>query len=120
MGRHTMALSADVRRCLLDYPWPGNVRELQNAIERAVVVSSGDTIEVRDLPSRVAAGTPSPGSGTLAEAERIHVLSVLESQDWNITRAARVLEIDRVTLYNKIKRYGLKRKGEDSRRAAGS
>ncbi len=118
MGRRPMILSPQVRQTLLDYTWPGNVRELQNAIERAVVVSSGDTIEMRDLPLRVAAGAMRPGPGSLAEAEKAHVLSVLESQDWNISRAARVLDVDRVTLYNKIKRYELKRPDDDSERRA--
>ena len=49
------------------------------------------------------------GAARLAEAERAHVLSVLEASGWNITRAARVLDVDRVTLYNKIKKYELKK-----------
>jgi DNA-binding NtrC family response regulator len=118
MGRRPMTLSPEVRQALLDYSWPGNVRELQNAIERAVVVSSGDTIEMRDLTLRVASGAARPGPGSLAEAEKAHVFSVLESQDWNISRAARVLDVDRVTLYNKIKRYGLKKTEEGSERRA--
>jgi DNA-binding NtrC family response regulator len=121
MGRRPMTLSAEVQKALLDYAWPGNVRELQNAIERAVVVGTGDTIEMRDLPLHVAAGGAHPGPGSLAEAEKAHVRAVLDSQDWNISRAARVLEVDRVTLYNKIKRYGLKKPDDGSeRRSAGS
>ena len=118
MGRRPMTLNPEVRQTLLDYTWPGNVRELQNAVERAVVVSSGDTIEMRDLPLRVAAGAARPGPGSLAEAEKAHVFSVLESQGWNISRAARVLDVDRVTLYNKIKRYGLKKTADGSERRA--
>jgi DNA-binding NtrC family response regulator len=109
MGRRPMTLSPQVQKALLDYAWPGNVRELQNAIERAVVLSPGDAIEMGGLPLHVATGAARPGSGSLAEAEKAHVGAVLDSQDWNITRAAHVLEIDRVTLYNKIKRYGLKK-----------
>ena len=121
MSRRPMALSPEVREALLGYTWPGNVRELQNAIERAVVVSTGDAIEMRDLPLHVAAGAARPGPGSLAEAEKAHVRAVLESQDWNISRAARILEVDRVTLYNKIKRYGLKKPDDGSeRRSAGS
>jgi len=121
MSRRPMALSPEVRDALLGYAWPGNVRELQNAIERAVVVSTGEAIEMRDLPLHVAAGAARPGPGSLAEAEKAHVRAVLESQDWNISRAARILEVDRVTLYNKIKRYGLKKPDDGSeRRSAGS
>jgi len=121
MSRRPMALSPEVREALLGYAWPGNVRELQNAIERAVVVSTGEAIEMRDLPLHVAAGAARPGPGSLAEAEKAHVRAVLESQDWNISRAARILEVDRVTLYNKIKRYGLKKPDDGSeRRSAGS
>jgi DNA-binding NtrC family response regulator len=110
MSRRPMRFSDDARDALAGYPWPGNVRELQNAIERAVVVGRGDVISAADLPVRVtqlkAAGA-SPGS--LAEAERAHVLAVLDANSWNITRAARVLDVDRVTLYNKIRKYELKR-----------
>ncbi len=110
MSRRPMRFSPEARDALAGYPWPGNVRELQNAIERAVVVGKGELVRALDLPLRVtqlaAAGT-APGS--LAEAERTHVLAVLEANGWNITHAARVLDVDRVTLYNKIKRYALKR-----------
>jgi DNA-binding NtrC family response regulator len=116
MSRRPMALSPEVREALLAYAWPGNVRELQNAIERAVVVSEGDTIETRDLPLHVAAVAARPGPGSLAEAERAHVRAVLDNQDWNISRAARILDVDRVTLYNKIKRYGLKKPDDGSER----
>jgi DNA-binding NtrC family response regulator len=110
MSRRPMRFSDDARDALAGYPWPGNVRELQNAIERAVVVGRGDVITAADLPVRVtqlkaAGGAP----GSLAEAERAHVLAVLDANGWNITRAARVLDVDRVTLYNKIRKYELKR-----------
>ena len=110
MNRRDLRLSADALSALSSYPWPGNVRELQNAIERAVVVGTGDVVRASDLPLRVTA-TPEngPGPGSLAEAERAHVRSVLDASGWNITRAARVLDIDRVTLYNKIRKYDLKK-----------
>jgi DNA-binding NtrC family response regulator len=110
MSRKPMRFSPEAQKALAAYPWPGNVRELQNAIERAVVVGRGDAVRAEDLPLRVtqaAAGGPGPGS--LAEAERAHVLSVLDASGWNITRAARVLDVDRVTLYNKIRKYELKK-----------
>jgi DNA-binding NtrC family response regulator len=110
MSRRPMRFSPEAQDALAAYPWPGNVRELQNAIERAVVVGRGDVVRAEDLPLRV---TQAPASGTspgsLAEAERAHVQSVLDASGWNITRAARVLDVDRVTLYNKIRKYELKK-----------
>ena len=111
MSRRPMRFSADALDALSSYPWPGNVRELQNAIERAVVVGHGDVVQGSDLPLRVtqAPGAAGPGPGSLAEAERAHVRSVLDASGWNITRAARILDVDRVTLYNKIRKYDLRK-----------
>jgi DNA-binding NtrC family response regulator len=111
MSRRPMRFSPEALDALASYPWPGNVRELQNAIERAVVVGRGEVVQAGDLPLRVTqapvAGGPGPGS--LAEAERGHVQAVLQATGWNITRAARILDVDRVTLYNKIRKYALKK-----------
>ena len=109
MSRRGVVLSPEARKALLAYTWPGNVRELQNAIERAVVVCGGACIEARDLPLHVTSSEARHSPGSLADAEREHVRLVLESAGWNITKAARILEVDRVTLYNKIRRYGLTR-----------
>ncbi|HEY4658976.1 MAG TPA: sigma 54-interacting transcriptional regulator, partial [Gemmatimonadaceae bacterium] len=110
MSRRPMRFSEEAKDALAAYPWPGNVRELQNAIERAVVVGRNEVVRTSDLPLRVTQA-PAAGNapGSLAEAERAHVLAVLEANGWNITRAARVLDVDRVTLYNKIRKYELKR-----------
>ena len=112
MSRRDMKLSPAALSALQAYTWPGNVRELQNAIERAVVVGKPPAIEVADLPLRVSGAPARPGPGSLAECEKAHIQSVLESAAWNITRAARILEVDRVTLYNKIRKYELKRKDD--------
>jgi DNA-binding NtrC family response regulator len=109
MGRKPMSFSAEALGALTRYPWPGNVRELQNAVERAVVVGTGAAVEVSDLPVHVAAAPGQPGPGSLADAEKAHIQAVLETSSWNISRAARILDVDRVTLYNKIRRYELKR-----------
>jgi DNA-binding NtrC family response regulator len=90
--------------------WPGNVRELSNAIERAMVVGKEEMIQPEDLPMRI--GARGPGNGqpdSLAEVERKHIEEVLDRTDWNITHSAEILGIDRVTVYNKIKKYGLSR-----------
>jgi transcriptional regulator with PAS, ATPase and Fis domain len=109
-NRKPMELSSSALNALRSYSWPGNVRELQNAIERAVVVGKPPTVEAGDLPLRVTdqPATP-PSRGSLADVEKAHILSVLEANQWNITKSAQLLEVDRGTLYNKIKQYGLKR-----------
>lgn len=91
------------------YAWPGNVRELENAIERAVVVCNGHRIEPAHLPI-LCAPAPSPStSESLKEVEKAHIIRILEKTNWNITKSARILEVDRSTLYSKINRYGIQR-----------
>lgn len=91
------------------YEWPGNVRELENAIERSVVVCKSQVIEPMDLP--IVCGAPAVGRNneTLKEIERTHIRDVLGKNQWNIARSARVLGIDRSTLYSKINRYGIRK-----------
>ncbi len=112
-GKHVVGLSPAVAQCLLRYAWPGNVRELQNCIERAVVFARYDEIVVDDLPEAVRAAC-APGTGmaaelspllSLDEAERQHVLRVVEAVRGNRTLAAQILNVDRKTLFRKLKRY---------------
>jgi DNA-binding NtrC family response regulator len=93
---------------LVRHRWSGNVRELANAVERAVVVGRPPAVRLGDLPLTPDETGESTGS-SLAEVEREHIQKVLEKTRWNITRGARILGIDRVTLYNKIKKYGLRK-----------
>ena len=96
------------------YPWPGNVRELANAIERALVVCRGDMIEIEHLP--IAAhlpatdGTAGRDEVSIAAVEHRHIERVLDQTGFNISRSARLLGIDRATLYNKIRKYGIERR----------
>lgn len=109
MNRPLTGVSAAAEQLLTNYDWPGNVRELQNAIERALLVCKTAKIEPADLPLHVnGANGESPGK-SLSDIERQHIKRTLEESGWNVYRAARLLEIDRVTLYNKIKKYGFKR-----------
>ncbi len=107
MDTRITSISPAAMNVLESYDWPGNVRELSNAIERAMVVGKGLSIQPEDLPLRnrvrEAAGAPD----SLAEIEKRHIASVLARTDWNITRAADLLGVDRATVYNKIKKYGL-------------
>jgi DNA-binding NtrC family response regulator len=112
MNRPTTVISAEAQEVLTNYDWPGNVRELQNAIERAVLVCKPPKIEPSDLPLKINHASDGPAGRSLAEIERQYIKRTLEETGWNIYRAARLLEIDRVTLYNKIKKYGFQRDGD--------
>ncbi|NNL30123.1 MAG: sigma-54-dependent Fis family transcriptional regulator, partial [Gemmatimonadetes bacterium] len=110
----SFTLSDEAMRLLSEYDWPGNVRELENALERAVVVSTSSVIDAETLPERVReapaprlAGSEAPANPTMEVIERAYILWVLESEGGNKTRAAEVLGIDPSTLYRKLNRYGI-------------
>ena len=105
-------LSPAALEAVLAYDWPGNVRELENALERAVVLSRGDVIDVASLPERVLRRQPeplvserSPQNPSLEVIERAYITWVLQAEGGNKTRAAEVLGIDPSTLYRKLTRY---------------
>jgi len=104
MNRRIDRFSDEALAALCSYPWPGNVRELQNAVERAVVVCRGVRIEVEHFPF---AEGPRVDDLTLGRVEEEHVRRMLAASGFNVTRAAKLLGIDRVTLYNKMKKYGI-------------
>jgi DNA-binding NtrC family response regulator len=110
-----LRLSAGAMERLFQYAWPGNVRELENAMERAAILARAETIEPGDLPPHVGAGL-ALGSApaleaeqTLAEAERTHIIQILERYGWNHSRAAEALGIGRTTLWRKLKEYGVEK-----------
>jgi DNA-binding NtrC family response regulator len=107
-------VTSEALESLLRYNWPGNVRELQNAIERAVVLSRGPSLDKDDFSFLIpTTGRQLRESGTLQEREKAYIQQVLRENDWNITRSAAVLGINRVTLHKKIKRFGFERRGAD-------
>jgi DNA-binding NtrC family response regulator len=111
MNRKKEGFSPKVIEMFSRYKWPGNIRELENAIERAVVVGKGPLVQLRDMPfGGGGQGPPEEKAAmSLREAEKKHILQMLDETGWNVTRSANLLEIDRATLYNKIKNYGLSR-----------
>ncbi len=109
MGKPAKEISPEAEAILLDYQWPGNVRELQNAIERAMVIGKKSMIVAEDLPLRVENSNQDPPETTLSAMEKGHIERVMREVDGNVTRAAKILGIDRGTLYNKMKRYGIGR-----------
>ncbi len=114
MNKPFTDIAPDAMQLLKEYRWPGNVRELENAIERAMVVGVPPAIQARDLPFFQTVNSPDPAvpvpeSDSLEAIEKAHILSVLNRTGWNIKRSAEILKIDRVTLYNKIKKFNLQK-----------
>ena len=111
-GKNKVKISRGAMDEMMLHEWPGNIRELRNAIERAVVICKSDRIGPEELPF-YRPDCPEPGfNGSLRQMEIAHITHVLNSIDWNMTRGARILGIDRSTLYHKIKRYKIKKSDE--------
>jgi two-component system response regulator AtoC len=120
LGMPEKKLPAEVLKILMEYSWPGNARELENCLERALVLSDGDTIEVNSLPQHIQSAMGqghSPSSkedtGSLsikertAQLERDLITRVLAQTKGNKTQAAKVLEISHRALLYKLKEYGI-------------
>src|SRR5574343_626906 len=112
MGKAASWLSPEVLDCLLAHDFTGNIRELENVIERAMALSSGALIELGALPANLRAGgnRSAPGAAaealpTLAQLEKEHILKDLSHCDGNRAQAARMLGIDRVSLWRKLRGY---------------
>jgi DNA-binding NtrC family response regulator len=106
-SRPVPQISQEALQVLMNHEWPGNVRELENAVERALVVCRGPEIRPADFSFQFQTNGM-PSGRTLEDVERVHIERVLREADHNLSRAARILDIDRTTLYNKLRRYGLK------------
>jgi transcriptional regulator with PAS, ATPase and Fis domain len=109
MGKQITSITPEAMDTIVRYNWPGNVRELENAVERAMVVGKPPAIKPEDLPYQLTEKNHVLPAGSLAGMEKAHIASVLDQNRWNISRSAEILQIDRVTLYNKIEKYGLKK-----------
>ncbi len=108
MHKPITEISPEAMDLLIKYNWPGNVRELKNAIERAMVLAKPPAIRPEDLPIKIVEPTE-PEDETLEAVEKAHILKILNKTNWNISQSARILGIDRVTLYNKIEKYNLRK-----------
>jgi DNA-binding NtrC family response regulator len=106
MSRDMISVEPAAMKHLESMDYPGNVRELENMIERAIVVGNGKVIRLRDLP--MGKEVMSSSIESLDELEKKHITRILEKYQWNISKAARALNVDRATLYNKIRKYELK------------
>jgi len=118
-GRPQLRFHERVLELFRTYPWPGNVRELRNAVERMVVMSDGPVLTVDDVPYEIRSGGPAPAEEvvagaaegvelpTLREVERRYIERVLRYTGGNRKEAARILGIDRSTLYARMKAYGI-------------
>jgi DNA-binding NtrC family response regulator len=120
-GKDAPRLSSDALAQLKGYAWPGNVRELENAIETAVVLCRNAEITVADLPSTIGASSPEQGHLPLKEAlvlaEREIIENALKLNNWRRQPTATMLDIDRTTLFKKMRSHGLLREDGRSRAA---
>ena len=112
LGKPVGEISEDAMRLLMDYNWPGNVRELENAVERALVTCRGAVLSADDfgfLRNHAASRFQAPDNMTLGEMEKLMIEATLRRTGGNVKEAAASLGIDRSTLYEKLKRYGIER-----------
>jgi DNA-binding NtrC family response regulator len=118
-GKKIQAIQPDAMRAMELFPWPGNIRQLENVLQQAVLTCTGDELRLQHLPQLVHAIRPEPTANGTASAtpgtlehnrettERAAILRALEKVSYSRTRAAQLLGVSRVTLYKKMKKYGL-------------
>jgi len=129
LGRNVTSFSPEVEECFLNYRWAGNIRELKNVVRRATLITEGDVIQIKALPLEISNYRSTPVYETISieapepvavikeskhdlknaaqEAEYDTILKVLREVNFNKTKAAEILNIDRKTLYNKMKAINL-------------
>jgi transcriptional regulator with PAS, ATPase and Fis domain len=106
MNKPPVPIDQAALKRLQEFNFPGNIRELENMIERAIVVGTGKKIGLQDLPLEKT--IVNNFAESLDDFEKAFILQILNKYNWNISRTAKALKVDRVTLYNKIKKYDLK------------
>jgi DNA-binding NtrC family response regulator len=109
-GKEVTSFSPEVMEIFLGHAWPGNVRELENVIDHAIIIAKQDRILPKDLPrSLLQRPLPTQESTTLQDYEKNLILKTLQETKWNKHKAAKRLNINRSTLYGKMKRFGLEK-----------
>ena len=114
MGKTIDTIPQEVLTTLADYHWPGNIRELENVVERSLIMSPGKTLLLNDWSRRKPSATQKAGLMTMEEAERSHIISVLEMTHWRVSGengAARLLDMVPTTLDSRMRKLGIKRPG---------
>jgi len=119
-NRHVDGVSAEAMAQLVAHDWPGNIRELRNVLERALVVATGSMLQTSDFGfvAEPSVEIDRVGPLSLEQIERRHIANVLRHTAGNVSQTARILGIDRVTLYNKMRKYSLKRPHHEERERA--
>jgi len=108
--KEVLSFSPEVIEILLAHPWPGNVRELENVIDHAIIIAKQEKILLKDLPQYLLMRTlPTQEFATLQDYEKNLILKTLQETNWNKHKTAKRLNINRSTLYGKMKKYGLKK-----------
>jgi two-component system response regulator HydG len=107
-GKKIRGFDTAAMRLMMDYEWPGNVRELQNTVARCVVLARSECIGIDGLPDRMRSRS-TPAEYGLAKNEMDLILRVMRECNWNKHKAARLLDVNRGTLYSKLKRYNIHR-----------
>ena len=119
-GKRVTGLAPEAMRLVFEYHWPGNVRELENAIEHAFVLTSGEQIQVNDLPAEIITPRPSPERAREAgvprtagsrqhheQPDREQLLALLEANQWNKAAVARQLGVSRTAVWKYMKKWGI-------------
>ncbi len=108
--KEVINFSPEVMEILLAHPWPGNVRELENVIDHAIIIAKQEKILLKDLPQYLLTRPlPTEEFATLQDYEKNLILKTLQETNWNKHKASKRLNINRSTLYGKMKKYGLKK-----------
>jgi DNA-binding NtrC family response regulator len=109
MNKNVTDFSPQAMEMFTGYDWPGNIREVRNVVERAMVVAKGTQIQIDDISFPFPSPEMPSGGESLEEVEKDQILKILNQTKGNIAQAAEILKISRLTIYNKIEKYHLKK-----------
>ena len=109
MNKNVVGFAPQAMEMFIGYDWPGNIREVRNVVERAIVVAQGPQIQVENISFPFPSLATPSGGASLEEVEKDQILKILNQTKGNIAQAAEILKISRLTIYNKIEKYHLKK-----------